>query len=130
LLYGEMLRRDHRRVDARRELRAAHELLTRTGMAGFAERAHRELIATGETLSAADLPTADPLTEQERSVALLAREGLTNRQIGERLFLSAHTVEWHLRKVFRKLGVKSRTDLRSALPAEQSDPETTRSGGT
>lgn len=112
LLHGEMLRRQGRRVEARVQLRAAHELLRRCGMAGFAERAERELQATGERVRT-EPAGAEALTDQERNVARLARDGLTNREIGERLFISGHTAEWHLRKVFTKLGIKSRADLRT-----------------
>ena len=115
LLYGEMLRRDNRRVDARAQLRAAYEGLWVCGMNGFAERASRELRATGETVRARGSATRDELTDQELNVARLARDGLTNRDIGARLFISAHTAEWHLRKVFVKLGIKARTELRTAL---------------
>jgi DNA-binding CsgD family transcriptional regulator len=115
LLYGEMLRRQHRRVDAREQLRAAHEVLAGCGLAGFAERAARELAATGETVRARTPDALDQLTEQELNVARLAREGLTNRDIGGRLFISARTAEYHLRKVFMKLGISSRTELRGAL---------------
>jgi DNA-binding CsgD family transcriptional regulator len=115
LLYGEMLRRVNRRVDARAQLRAAHELLSECGMIGFAERAHRELLATGEKLRPRGVDTVEALTEQELNIAQLARDGLTNRDIGARLFISAHTVEWHLGKVFTKLGIKSRKDIRIAL---------------
>ncbi len=115
LLYGEMLRRGHRRVDAREQLRAAHEVLTRCGMLGFAERAARELSATGETVRTRTPESIDELTDQELNVARLAREGLTNRDIGSRLFISSRTVEYHLRKVFVKLGLSSRGELRTAL---------------
>ena len=116
LLYGEMLRRQSRRVDARVQLRAAYDGLTACGMSGFADRAHRELTATGETVRARTPAAAEELTDQELNVARLARDGLTNRDIGARLFISAHTAEWHLRKVFVKLGIRSRTELRTALP--------------
>jgi DNA-binding CsgD family transcriptional regulator len=115
LLYGEMLRRRHRRVDAREQLRAAHAVLSGCGLGGFAERAARELSATGETVRARTPETLDELTDQELNVARLAREGLTNRDIGARLFISARTVEYHLRKVFVKLGIGSRAELRSTL---------------
>ncbi len=115
LLYGEMLRRESRRVDARGQLRAAHEVLTRCGMTGFAERAARELAATGETVRTRGPHTVDQLTDQELNVARLAREGLTNREIGARLFISARTAEYHLRKVFVKLGISSRAALKGAL---------------
>ena len=115
LLYGEMLRRAGRRVDARVQLRAAQETLQASGMAGFADRAARELRATGERVRPRAADAGELLTEQERNVALLARAGLTNREIGARLFISAHTVEWHLRKVFSKLGITARTELRTVL---------------
>jgi DNA-binding CsgD family transcriptional regulator len=85
-------------------------------MAGFAARARRELNATGETLRARRSDRPEELTDQELNVAQLARDGLTNREIGARLFISAHTAEWHLRKVFVKLGIRSRNELRTALP--------------
>ena len=115
LLFGEWLRRENRRVDARAELRAAHGLLDATGMAAFAERARRELLATGETVRRRTVETAVKLTAQEAHIARLAVEGKTNVEIGAQLFLSARTVEWHLRKVFTKLGVGSRRELRRAL---------------
>lgn len=115
LLYGEMLRRRQRRVDAREQLRAAHEVLARCGYAGFAERAARELAATGETLRVRTPEATDQLTDQELNVARLAREGLTNRAIGARLFISDRTAEYHLRKVFVKLGISSRAELKGAL---------------
>ncbi|HMJ34914.1 MAG TPA: AAA family ATPase [Baekduia sp.] len=115
LLYGEALRRQHRRVDARAQLRKAHELLSRCGAAGFAERAARELNATGETVRVRTPESIDQLTDQECTVARLAREGLTNRDIGGRLFISARTAEYHLRKVFVKLGISSRAELKTAL---------------
>lgn len=114
LLYGEMLRRAGHRTRARAELREAHTLLTASGMAGFAERARQELRATGEVLRTSS--GSEQLTEQELNVARLAREGLTNREIGARLFISPNTAEWHMRKVLAKLGISSRTQLRDALP--------------
>jgi DNA-binding CsgD family transcriptional regulator len=116
LLYGEWLRRENRRVDARGELHAAHELCRTTGMEAFAERARIELLATGEKVRKRDVETRAELTPQEAQIARLARDGLSNPEIGARLFISARTVEWHLRKVFTKLGISSRRDLRSALP--------------
>ena len=116
LVYGEWLRRENRRVDARVQLRAAHELLTEIGMAVFAERARRELLATGETVRKRTVETIDDLTPQELQIAQRAADGQTNPEIGSQLFLSPRTVEWHLRKVFGKLGISSRKDLRSALP--------------
>lgn len=115
LLYGEWLRRQHRRVDARGHLRIAYDLLAAMGSAGFAERARRELLATGETVRKRTVDTRDELTPQEIEIARLAGEGRTNPEIGAELFISPRTVEWHLRKVFGKLGVRSRKELRPAL---------------
>jgi DNA-binding CsgD family transcriptional regulator len=115
LVYGEWLRRENRRVDAREQLRAAHNMLTDTGMEAFAERARRELLATGETVRKRSVETLDDLTPQEAQIARLAADRQTNPEIGAQLFLSPRTVEWHLRKVFGKLGISSRRELRSAL---------------
>jgi DNA-binding CsgD family transcriptional regulator len=113
-VYGEWLRRENRRVDARAQLRTAYEMLQRFGASGFAERARRELQATGETVRrSADV--RDVLTAQEAQIARLAGEGMTNSEIGAELFISPRTVEWHLRKVFTKLDVSSRNKLRGAL---------------
>jgi DNA-binding CsgD family transcriptional regulator/tetratricopeptide (TPR) repeat protein len=120
LNYGEWLRRENRRVDAREELRKAHGMLTAIGMDGFAERAREELLATGEHVRKRSVETRDELTAQERRIAQLAREGLSNPEIGARLFLSPRTVEWHLRKVFAKLGIRSRRELADALPSFES----------
>ena len=117
LLYGEWLRREGRRTDARAQLRTAHELLVAIGMEAFAERARIELQATGERVRKRTVETRDELTAQERHIAQLARDGLSNSEIGTRLFLSPRTVEWHLRKVFTKLGISSRMDLHDALPS-------------
>jgi len=115
LLYGEWLRRERRRVDARGELHAAHGLFTAMGMEAFAERARIELLATGEKVRKRTPEAPDELTAQERQVARLAREGLSNAEIGARLFISPRTVEWHLRKAYAKLGVRSRRELSQAL---------------
>jgi DNA-binding CsgD family transcriptional regulator len=115
LVYGEWLRRDNRRADARTQLRTAHEMLDAMGLAAFAERARRELAATGETVRARTVDTVTALTAQEAYIARLARDGRTNAEIGAQLFLSVRTVEWHLRKIFIKLGIASRRELRTAL---------------
>jgi DNA-binding CsgD family transcriptional regulator len=115
LLYGEWLRRENRRVDARAQLRTAHEMLDAMGMEAFAERARRELLATGETVRKRTVEAVSTLTDQEACIARLARDGQTNPEIGTQLFLSARTVEWHLHKVFTKLGINSRRQLRGAL---------------
>jgi DNA-binding CsgD family transcriptional regulator len=117
LLYGEWLRRKGRRVEARKQLRAAYEMLTNFGVNAFIERAGRELAATGETVRKRTDETRDQLTAQEQQIARLAADGYTNPEIGAHLFLSPRTVEWHLRKVFAKLGIRSRRELRDALPA-------------
>jgi DNA-binding CsgD family transcriptional regulator len=117
LVYGEWLRRERRRVDSRAELRIALEMLESMGMEAFAERARRELEATGETARKRTTSTSDQgLTAQEWQVARLAREGLSNPEIGARLFISARTVQYHLRKVFAKLGINSRSQLDRVLP--------------
>jgi DNA-binding CsgD family transcriptional regulator len=108
---------ENRRLDAREQLRTAHELFSEIGMPEFAERARRVLAATGETARKRTDETRDDLTAQESQIARLASEGLTNPQIGAQLFLSPHTVEWHLRGVYAKLGISSRKELRDALPA-------------
>jgi DNA-binding CsgD family transcriptional regulator/tetratricopeptide (TPR) repeat protein len=115
LVYGEWLRRENRRVDARAQLRVAHEMLATIGMEAFAERARRELVATGEKVRKRSVETVTALTAQEAYIARLARDGRTNPEIGAQLFLSARTVEWHLRKIFAKLGIASRRELRAAL---------------
>jgi DNA-binding CsgD family transcriptional regulator len=121
LLYGEWLRRENRRLDAREQLRSAHEMLVTIGMEGFAERARNELLATGEKVRKRTVETRDDLTAQERQIARLARDGLSNPEIGARLFLSPRTVEWHLRNVFIKLHIRSRRELANALPSSDSD---------
>jgi DNA-binding CsgD family transcriptional regulator len=115
LLYGEWLRREQRGRGARAELRMAHDMLDAMGMEAFAERARRELLAAGETVRNRSVETISVLTAQEAYIARLAREGRTNPEIGAQLFLSARTVEWHLRKVFTKLGITSRRELSAAL---------------
>jgi DNA-binding CsgD family transcriptional regulator len=133
LLYGEWLRRENRRVDAREQLRAAHAMLDTMGMEAFAERARRELLATGETVRKRAPQAAGPpadeagnaLTTQEAQVARLAYEGLSNPEISTRLFISPRTVQYHLRKVFTKLGISSRGQLHRVLPGEL---DTTRPG--
>jgi DNA-binding CsgD family transcriptional regulator len=121
LLYGEWLRREGRRKDAREQLHAAHRMLTDMGMEAFAERARRELLATGARVRKRRPETRDELTAQEGQIARLARDGLSNPEIGARLFLSPRTVEWHLRKVFTKLGVHSRRELAGALSASDAE---------
>jgi DNA-binding CsgD family transcriptional regulator len=116
LLYGEWLRRERRRGEAREQLRTAHDLLDTMGLEAFAERARRELAATGETARKRTVAAAVELTAQEAQVARLARDGLSNPQIGARLFISARTVQYHLGKVFTKLGITSRAQLEAALP--------------
>jgi DNA-binding CsgD family transcriptional regulator len=116
LLYGEWLRRERRRSEARAELRCANDMFDEMGMEGFAERAHRELEATGETARkrtiVSDAPT---LTAQEAQIARMARDGHSNPEIGARLFISTRTVEYHLQKVFTKLDVQSRKQLDRVL---------------
>jgi DNA-binding NarL/FixJ family response regulator len=120
LLYGEWLRRENRRVDARAQLRAAHDQFTSIGMEAFAERARGELLATGEKVRKRNVATRDHLTPQERQIAGLAAEGLSNPDIGTRLFLSPRTVEWHLRNAFSKLGIHSRRELAHELSSSES----------
>ncbi|GAA1957759.1 helix-turn-helix transcriptional regulator [Microbacterium deminutum] len=115
LVYGEWLRRIGRRMDARTHLRVAHEFFAEVGMEGFAERTRRELSATGETVRARSVDTSNELTAQEALIARLAAEGRSNPEIGAQLFISPRTVEWHLGRVFTKLGVASRKALRAAL---------------
>ena len=121
LVYGEWLRRGNRRVDARAQLRIAHEMFTSIGMEAFAERARTELRATAEHVRARAPEARDDLTAQERKIAELARDGFSNPEIGARLFLSPRTVEWHLRHVFTKLGIKSRRELANSLPISSSE---------
>ena len=115
LLYGEWLRREGRRLNAREQLRTAHDMFSEMGIPGFAERARRELAATGETARKRTDDTRGDLTAQESQIAQLASEGMTNPEIGAKLFLSPRTVEWHLRRVYPKLGIGSRKELRAVL---------------
>jgi DNA-binding CsgD family transcriptional regulator len=118
LVYGEWLRRESRRVDAREQLRTAHGLLTAMGIDAFAERAARELAATGETARKRTVETSGQLTAQEAQIARLARDGLSNTDIAARLFLSPRTVEYHLTKIFAKLDISSRHELRRVLASD------------
>jgi DNA-binding CsgD family transcriptional regulator len=122
LLYGEWLRRERRRGDARDQLRTAHDLLEKMGMEAFAERARRELKATGATIRNRATANDQRLTAREALIARLARDGLSNPEIGARLFISARTVQYHLRKVFAKLGISSRSQLDRVLPTGPSSP--------
>jgi len=129
LLYGEWLRRERRRVDAREQLRTAYAMLTEIGMEAFAERARGELVATGENVRKGTAETSGDLTARETRIAWLANEGLSNQEIGARLFISPRTVEWHLGKVFGKLGISSRSQLgRSSLLAEYASEATLEQG--
>jgi DNA-binding NarL/FixJ family response regulator len=121
LLYGEWLRRERRGRDAREQLRTAFEMFNAMGVEAFAGRAERELLATGERVRKRSVETRDELTTQEAHVARLARDGLSNAEIGARLIISQHTVAYHLRKVFSKLGVTSRNQLARALPESAGD---------
>jgi DNA-binding CsgD family transcriptional regulator len=127
LLYGEWLRRERRMVQARDELNTAYDMLATMGVEGFAERARIELLATGVNRGkrAREARARQELTAQEEHIARLARDGRTNAEIGAELFLSVRTIEWHLRKVFMKLGITSRRELRAALPARTRYPAAT-----
>jgi DNA-binding CsgD family transcriptional regulator len=121
LVFGEWLRREGRPSEARERLRAAEELFAEIGMEGFAERARGELVAAGAKLRKRPVEAREDLTPQEEQIARLARDGLTNAQIGAQVFLSSRTVEWHLHKVFGKLGIDSRSGLPAALPRQGRD---------
>jgi DNA-binding CsgD family transcriptional regulator len=121
LIYGEWLRRQGRRVEAREQLRSAHDAFVSMGAAGFADRAKRELQATGGKVRKRRADARDELTPQQLQVAWLARDGRTNSEIAAELFLSPRTVEWHLRQVFSKLGIRSRVQLHDALPSRGGD---------
>jgi DNA-binding CsgD family transcriptional regulator len=123
LLYGEWLRRRRRRLDAREQLRMAHEMFATMGAEAFADRAARELLATGETARKRSREARDELTAQEANIARLAGAGLSNPEIGARLFISPRTVEYHLHKVFSKLEISSRSQLALALPGEHREAE-------
>jgi DNA-binding CsgD family transcriptional regulator len=116
LVYGEWLRRERRRLEAREQLRTAFEMFNAMGIEAFAGRAERELLATGERVRKRTVESRDELTAQEGQVARLARDGLSNAEIGARLFISQHTVAYHLRKIFNKLGIASRSELGQVLP--------------
>jgi DNA-binding CsgD family transcriptional regulator len=121
LRYGEWLRSEHRRTDARTQVRTAYDMFTSMGLEAFAERTRRELLATGVHVQTPTVETRDDLTAQERQIARLARDGLSNPEIGARLFLSQHTVAYHLRKVFDKLGIHSRRELAAVFPSSESE---------
>src|SRR3954467_12258136 len=122
LVYGEWLRREKRRLEARRQLRTAHELFTAMGFEAFAERARRELVATGESARKRTVETRGDLTPQETQIARLARDGLSNPEIGGQLFISPRTVQYHLHKVFGKLDITSRIQLETAPLSDSVGP--------
>jgi DNA-binding CsgD family transcriptional regulator len=122
LVYGEWLRGENRHADAAAQLRTAHDQFTAIGMEAFAERARKELLAIGERVRHRAVKMRDDLTPQERQIAFLARDGLSNPEIGSRLFLSPRTIEWHLGNAFTKLGIRSRRELSNALRSLESEP--------
>jgi ATP/maltotriose-dependent transcriptional regulator MalT len=119
LLFGEWLRHEGRLGEARERLRTAEAMFAEIGMEGFADRAQGELVAAGAKPRKRPVDAPEDLTAQEEQIARLARDGLTNAQIGAQLFLSSRTVEWHLHKVFGKLGIDSRSGLQGALPRRE-----------
>jgi len=121
LVFGEWLRRESRLHEARERLRAADDMFTEIGMEAFAGRAQRELVAAGATPRQHAHEPGEDLTPQEEQIARLARDGLSNPAIGAQMFLSPRTVEWHLHKVFGKLGIESRTGLHAALPPQDDE---------
>jgi DNA-binding CsgD family transcriptional regulator len=121
LLYGEWLRRENRRIDARGQLRTAHEMFAAMGAAGFAERAARELLATGERVRKRTADAPARLTAREAQIARLASHGLSNPDIAAQLFMSPRTVEYHLHKVFTKLGISSRNQLHGVLASRRNE---------
>jgi DNA-binding CsgD family transcriptional regulator len=129
LLYGEWLRRQRRGRDAREQLRVAHQLFSDFGVEAFAERARLELEAAGERVCKRTVETRDELTSQEAQIARLARDGLSNREIAARLFISPHTVHYHLGKVFAKLNITSRSQLRRVL-SDDADRESVAAAAT
>jgi DNA-binding NarL/FixJ family response regulator len=130
LIYGEWLRRENRRLEARQQLRTAHEMFTAMGAEAFADRAGRELGATGETIRKRKAESIGELTAQEAQVVTLVREGLSNTEIGARLFISPRTVEWHLGNIFNKLHITSRRQLvrRSSLMTVAAGPNSRGNG--
>jgi len=128
LSYGEWLRRENRRIEARDQLRPAFGALAAMGAQAFAERARRELAATGEKVRRRHEDPGSELTPQEEEIAQLAREGRTNPEIGAQLFIGARTVEWHLRKVFAKLDISSRRELDEALRRRDRRPAASAAG--
>jgi DNA-binding CsgD family transcriptional regulator len=130
LLFGEWLRRGGRRVDAREQLRDAYDGFASMGALAFAERARHELLATGAKARRRAAEARDELTSQEQLIARLASEGRTNPQIGAELFLSPRTVEWHLKKVFNKLGIRSRRELDDVMPRSAREAASATTPGT